>query len=341
MDRHLVRPVIIRFQYKAYRRSFARKFSNAREAFPKREGLILRIEDRDGRVGFGEAAPIPSFGTESFPSALAIAESLEEKVEIETVLDALEGYPTFRWACESALEMIGQEGNWPPLEKPWAVCGLVSDVEDESGIAERLAMHYQCLKFKIGKKGTLEEMRALDRVVNKSDAKVKLRLDANGSLNLADTRHWMEWAAENPVEFIEQPLLKGEETEMQKIGADFPTPLALDESVGSVDELKRWRDRQWEGLFVIKPSLSGSYRMLAEELEQGAEKCVFSSSLETKVGSSNAIGFALRYGDRSWPLGFGVEALFADKNVGLSIGPFLQNGMLAGSKELDTLWNQI
>lgn len=333
--------VKIRFNYKAYRRSFAGSFSNAREQFPKREGLLIRIEDRDGRVGFGEVAPIPSFGSESFPSALTMAVSLEERLEMEPFLDELEGYPAFRWACESALEMIEQEGAWPTLEKPWAVCGLVSDLCDEQAISERLEMHYQGLKFKIGKGKVSDEMRALDRVVNMSDAKVQLRLDANGMLSVAETTRWLEWAAENPVEFIEQPLAKGEELEMRKIGSDFPTPLALDESVGSVDELKRWRDQQWLGLYVIKPSLSGGFRSLADELASGASDCVFSSALETKVGASNAISFALRFGDQSRSLGFGVEQLFADRNVGLTIGPFLQNGMLASTNDLDTLWNQI
>lgn len=337
----LVRGGMHRFQYKAYRRSFARPFSNARDDFPKREGLIVRVEDRDGRVGFGEAAPLPSFGTESFVSALAAAEALEESVTFEQVLPQLRAYPSLHWACETALEMAREEGRWAEIEKPWPVSGLVPDLHDLAGVEAKLQLHFPCLKFKIGKTSALEEMRALDRVIERCDGRVKLRLDANGMLTVRSAREWLEWAAELPIEFIEQPLETGSEDGMRRLGEDFPTPLALDETIADVDDLKRFRDAQWPGLFVIKPSVCGSCRLLVDELSNGAADCVFSSSLETKVGTANAINLAIRFGDPSRALGFGVEELFSDRNVGLAIGPFLQNGMLPSSKDLETLWNLI
>lgn len=328
-----------RLQYKAYRRSFAGSFSNARESFAKREGILVRMEDRDGRVGFGEIAPLVSFGTESFASALGVVESLGDKVQCEELLHELAGYPCTSWAIESALEMIDREGGWPSLDQAWPICGLVADLSDIVSVEEKLAMHYQCLKFKIGKSSVLEELNALDRVIDLSDGKVKIRLDANGSLDVRSTVAWLERAAELPVEFIEQPLPVGEEREMRRLGADFPTLLALDESVRSVDDVKRWRDEQWEGLYVIKPSICGSLRAMEAELATGASDCVFSSSLETLIGASNAIGFALRQSGHERALGFGVDRLFADRNIGLELGPFLQNDGLASSGTLENLWN--
>lgn len=328
-----------RFQYKAYRRSFAGDFSNARESFGKREGIWVRMEDVDGRVGFGEVSPIVSFGSESFASALGVAESLGDSVEVEPLLPELGGYPCLRWAVESALDMIDREGVWPVVEKPIPICGLVADLRATEEIEEKLRMHYQCLKFKIGKAGLLDELKALDRVIEMSDGKVGIRLDANGMLDYRETAAWLERAAELPVEFIEQPLPRGEEREMRRLASDFPTPLALDESVGSVDDLKRWRDEQWDGLYVIKPSLSGSLYELGQELSDDARDCVFSSSLETMVGASNAIGFAIRQKGHSRALGFGVEKLFADRNVGLDLGPFLQKDGLPTISTLENLWN--
>lgn len=330
-----------RFHYKAYRRRFAGEFSNAKERFETREGILVRLEDEDGRVGFGEVAPIVSFGTESFASALGVAESLGEKVEMEPLLPELAGYPCFYWALESAMRMIEVECRWTPVERPWPVCGLVGSLDETPAVEEKLKMHYQCLKFKIGKGTLLEELKALDRVVDLSNGKVAIRLDANGMLDYRSAAAWLERAAELPIEFIEQPLPRGEEKEMRRLAADFPTALALDESVGSVDDLKRWRDAQWEGLYVIKPSLCGSMAALERELGVGARDCVFSSSLETMVGTANAIDFALRQGGHIRALGFGVERLFADRNIGLDLGPFLQNDGLPTSDSLERLWNQI
>ncbi len=235
--------------------------------------------------------------------------------------------------------MISLEGRWPELQKPWPVCGLVSSLDAVDEIEEKLKMHYQCLKFKIGKGSLLEELKAVDRVVERSEGKVLIRLDANGMLDYRTAAEWLERAAELPVEFIEQVLPVGQEKEMRRLAADFPTPLALDESVASVDDLKRWRDEQWEGLYVIKPSLSGSLEALEGELENGAGDCVFSSSLETKIGAANAIGFAISQVGSARALGFGVERLFGDRNIGLDLGPFLQNGGLPSSDILESLWN--
>ncbi|MDQ8185133.1 o-succinylbenzoate synthase [Pelagicoccus sp. SDUM812002] len=328
-----------RFEYKAYRRHFSGNFSNARESYATREGILIRLEDGDGRVGFGEVAPILGFGTESFATALGVVESFGQKFEVESVLPELGGYPCLIWAIESALRMIAEEGLWPELQKPWPICGLVTNLSDVADVEEKLKMHYQCLKFKIGKGSLLDELKALDRVIEMSDGKVSVRLDANGMLDYRLAVSWLERAAELPVEFIEQPLPRGSEVEMRRLAADFPTPLALDESVGSVDDLKRWRDDQWAGLYVIKPSISGSLGAMEQELESGAGDCVFSSSLESMVGTANAIGFAIRQEGSMRALGFGVESLFRDRNFGLDLGPFLQNGALPSSDTLESLWN--
>lgn len=330
-----------RFQYKAYRRPLALPFSNARETLSRREGLIARLEDRDGRVGFGEAAPMLSFGTESFPSCLAAAEGIGASFQWEKLRPELRSFPCLLWALESALDGIEREGAWPPLTAPLPVCALVAELGDRAEIEERLQLNYRCLKFKVGKADFEDELRALEWVLERTGGAIGLRLDANGSLSARQAAQWLERAAQWPVEFLEQPLPVGEEREMRRLGEEFPTPLALDESARSVDDLKRWRDQQWPGLLVIKPSLAGSLFELREELAHGVDDCVFSSSLESKVGAANAIGFALAAGATRRALGFGVERLFSDRNAGLELGPFLQNGVLPDSDELQSLWNLI
>lgn len=330
-----------RFQYKAYRRPLALPFSNARETVSQREGLIVRLEDQDGRIGFGEAAPIVSFGTESFPSCLAATAGIGDSFQWEPLRPQLRSLPCLLWALESALEMIACEAAWPQLESPLPVCGLVAELRDRAEIEARLQLNYRCLKFKIGKAPFEDELRALDWIVERTGGVIGLRLDANGSLSARQAAQWLERAAEWPVEFLEQPLPVGQEREMRRLGEEFPTPLALDESARSVDDLKRWRDQQWPGLLVVKPSLAGSLFELREELEHGVEDCVFSSSLESKVGAANAIAFALGAGATRRALGFGVERLFSDRNAGLELGPFLQNGALPDSDELQSLWNRI
>lgn len=331
-----------RFSYKAYRRAFAGSFSNARESFPKREGILVRLEDRDGRVGFGEAAPIASFGSESLPFALALAEEMGERYQPEVWDARLAGLPCMRWALESAVEMLECEGAYPESgEDAWPVCHLLSDAKDLQEFEERRAMHFRCMKIKIGKQPLADELRALGALVERSEGQVEFRLDANGTLDGRQTRAWLEALEGWPVEFLEQPMEKGAEGELFRLAEDYPTPLALDESVCSVDDLKRWRDAQWPGVFVLKPSLSGGLRDLRAELARGDCDVVYSSSLETMVGAAAALRVGLTFPGKRRALGFGVEDLFADNIYGLSLGPFLQRGGLPDSDELQLLWNQI
>ena len=330
-----------RFEYKAYRRSFSVSFSNARETYARRSGLLLRLEDRDGRVGFGEAAPIESFGTESFLSALSVAESIGNTLDWDRLAEEVKAYPALNWGIESALHSIVGEGEAIALDEPWPVCGLVMDLADQVSIRDRMARHYPCLKFKIGKEAFERERRLLDAVVDMTDGKTRLRLDANATLSLKDAIQWLESLQDVPVEFVEQPMAKGSEGEMLRLCGDFPIPIALDESVCSVDDLKRMRDLQWPGVFVVKPSLCGSLRELRHELRGSECDVVYSSALETAIGSTSALRVALEFPGSRRALGWGVEDLFADSGVGLQLGPYLGIESLPGEGFFEGLWKRM
>lgn len=331
------------FQFKAYRRHFSDTWVTAAARWTTREGILVRLEDGDGRVGYGEAAPIVEFGSETYASALSACLSVEEPVVPERLLPQLGSYPCVRFAVESALAMIERLDRWPTVEKPWPVCGLVNRLDNLAMVEEYLEFGYRALKFKIGTRPLAEERRLLDAVVNRAGEGIKLRVDANGGLDLRGALGWLEALAEYPsVEMLEQPLPKGEEREMRRLGEDFPTAIGLDESVCSLDDLKRWQDAQWPGLYVIKPLLSGSFEGMLEEARQGeADRFVFSSSLETQVGAWAALALAAESGARERPLGFGVERLFGDRNVGLALGPFLQPDGFPSRDDLDALWSRI
>ncbi|MCH6258010.1 o-succinylbenzoate synthase [Puniceicoccaceae bacterium K14] len=332
-----------RLEYKAYRRSFSREWSTSRKVWSKREGIIVRLQCDEGRVGYGEVAPIESFGSESFVTALGACASLEGEIEPESATNELLTYPATRFALQAAVAMIdAQDDYYAGFEKPWPVCGLVRDLADDSSWREAVEQGYRCLKVKIGVGDATSEKRAIDRLVEETSESVSLRLDANGALSRKTAIDWLEYLADVPVvEFLEQPLEKGEEDTMMRMMADFPTRLALDESVCHVNDLKRWRDQQWEGVFVLKPLLCGGYEELMEELRVGKMDVVFSSSLESKFGLANCLAIALQSRNDRRALGFDTEKLFADKNMGMALGPFLQGQLCPSIEELDTLWSQI
>jgi len=331
---------MLRFSYKAYRRHFRAGYATAGEALAAREGALVRIEDKDGREGYGEIAPVASFGSESLAAALGACEALGEALEPETVSKKLVGYPCSRYALESAMAWMGEEEP-PPLGDPWPVCGLVPDLGDLGLVEEYASCHYRAVKFKIGKRPLARELADLERALGPLGEDVALRLDANGGLTLRQTREWLEAVADWPVEFLEQPMPPGEEPAMAALARDYPTALALDESACRADDLKRWRDWKWPGLFVVKPLLSGSHANLIAELAQGADDCVYSSALETLVGMGSAMRVAAAHPGRRLALGFGVERLFGRDQAGWALGAFARDGDLPTLEEARDLWNRI
>jgi len=333
---------MVEFEFKAYRRTFADPYSTATDSLPKRAGILIRLRDKDGQIGFGEIAPIESFGSESLVSALAACSQLEGKIEYDKVSNELIDYPCLQFGLETALAMMGRDPLWPEFSDPKEVSGLLPDIGDRGRIEKLAGEGYSCLKLKIGKKDFALERRALEEVVELTEGSIRLRLDANGGFDLKLTRAWLEGLEGLPVEFLEQPMSKGEEATMLKLANDYPTPIALDESVVRVDDLKRWKDEHWPGLFVVKPSLAGSYESLVAELKTGdTSSIVFSSSLETKIGTSHSLAIALESGPLKRALGFGVGDLFADEGISPDLGPYLNPNGFPALEELEELWSRI
>ena len=334
---------MVEFDFKAYRRPFAKTFATSSDAMSKRPGVLIRLRDSDGRLGFGEAAPIESFGTESFVGCVAACSEMKGNIEYEDVRPTLSALPCLRFGMESALAMMVDSPEPPrEIEKPWPVCGLNSDLSDLESVERRLEMGYRGLKFKIGKESFDRERRGFDAVFDRLGEGIGLRLDANGGLSLLEARRWLEFLTDTPVEYLEQPLPRGQEETMRALAMDFPTAIALDESVVSAEDLYRWRDAHWPGLYVIKPSLAGGRAELIDALREGESgSIVFSSALETLVGTAAALSVAIEVGDRDRMLGFGVECLFADQNAGLVIGPFLQPCGMPRMQDFEDLWNSI
>ncbi len=332
---------MVEFEFKAYRRAFAERFRTASDSMLKREGILLRVRDEEGRVGFGEVASIDSCGTEAFVSAFGFWSEMAGKIEYEAIAKRLSEYPCLQYGLSSALAMMVREEE--PLEPPAVplpVCGLLPEISDTETLAERLDAGYRCLKFKIGKAPFPLERRALEEVFERTGGEVALRLDANGGLDLRESMQWLESVEGLPVEFLEQPLPREKEGTLLALASDHAVPIALDESAVSVDDLKRWKDRHWPGIFVVKPSLSGDCRALAEELETSdSERLVFSSSLETRVGSANALSVALERGVCR-ALGFGVGSLFVDDGFSFELGSHWSSG-LPGREEFESLWKRI
>ena len=99
----------LEFGFRAYRRRFKRALLTHHGVWSVREGILLRLVAPDGRVGWGEIAPLAWFGSETLAAALAFCEQLPKKITAEMIEAIPEQLPACQFGFESAWEAIGNQ----------------------------------------------------------------------------------------------------------------------------------------------------------------------------------------------------------------------------------------
>jgi O-succinylbenzoate synthase len=298
----------------------------------------VRLEDAAGAVGWGEAAPIPDFGTETVDEIAAACAGCGEW----TTADGLAAVPARLGCLHHALaaaraELAAGAGEPEHSATPGnprhyvAVAALLPAGRAAlAQIPARVEMGFRVFKWKVGVGDAADELALLDDVCAALPSGAKLRLDANGAWERRQAERWLGRCADRPVEFVEQPCAAAERRTLAGaawtkaddlllgLAGDFPTPLALDESVVGAGDVERWLGAGWPGVFVIKPSLLADVAGTLAQLEKARVPVVFSSALETAVGARTALRTALAWSGEPRAAGFGVWPLFAS---GVCNGP--------------------
>lgn len=300
-------------QFRRYRLPFRAAVRTAHGIWAEREGVIVRLETEAGAIGFGEAAVIPWFGTETADEAEAACRELGNKVD-DARLAAL---PARLVCLRNAVVAARRDATEiVPAHQHLGVATLLPAGRAAlPAIAPKAEAGFRVFKWKVGVGDVSDELGLLDDLCAALPNGAKLRLDANGAWDRRQAERWLERCAERPVEFVEQPIAadaRGAQDVLLGLAGDYPTPVALDESLVSEGDVERWLGEGWPGIFVVKPSLPADVPGVVARLAAAKADVVFSSALETGLGAREAlrVAFAWKLGVRA--LGFGVWPLFAD-----------------------------
>ena len=316
-----------RFVYRRYGLPFRLPVRTAHGLWTRREGLFVRLETEQGNVGYGECAPLASFGTETVDGAEEILRGWGRTVTDEQMgaVPANFGCLRFALGAARALQRAGETPMTPYL--PVAAL-LPAGRLALPQISPKAEIGFRTFKWKVGVGDLADELGLLDDLIAKLPSGGKLRLDANGAWDRRQAERWLERCAERPIEFVEQPIApgaKGAIDLLMGLTGDYPTPVALDESIAQAGEILAWLDRGWRGIFVVKPLLLGDYGPVLARLQKEKAAVVFSSALETGIGARAALQIAFCFGGETRALGFGVWPLFVDSRFdGPYIAPFVR-----------------
>ncbi len=326
-------------EVRPYRRQFLTPLKTAHGPWPWREGLLLRVEDGTGRVGWGEVAPIPWFGTETLEAAWSFWQGQQGWIEAEDLLMVPDALPASQFGAGTVLEGVKTQSTIPGGTKGFQMgngdlCGLLPAGENPLQTAQRLfGQGHRTYKWKIGVYSTDGELAGLNALLAWLPEECRLRLDANGGLALPQAKAWLEHcdalgAFRQPnrhtarqggnIEYLEQPLPPQRMAEMVLLSERFSTPIALDESVATVGQMEMCDRNHWSGLYVVKPAIAGCPQKLRSRLQNLGTRVTFSSAFETVIGRQAALRIALEHNRRYFPagsfpaLGFGTLGYFAD-----------------------------
>ena len=365
----------MRLEFRSYQRPFARVLSTSHGNWEVREGIILRLTDENGRIGWGEIAPIPWFGSETLEQAKEFCQQLPPEITATDIFSIPDELPACQFGFECAWGMGNGElgiGNWeedkgdfsslssyslPPRacfqtsplnsDPPQAPLlrgenlitvplnkgskGLKTGTTLQSPITYSYLLPtgkkaleswqapwnqgYRTFKWKIGVASIEDELNVFDQLIQALPSSTQLRLDANGGLTQQEAIQWLQVSDKaGIVEFLEQPLPPEQFKTMLEMSRYYSTPIALDESVATLNQLEACYQQGWRGIFVIKPSIAGSPKRLRQFCQAHDIDTVFSSVFESAIARQAALQLATELCHRNRAVGFGINHWFDDND---------------------------
>jgi O-succinylbenzoate synthase len=293
-----------------------------------REGIILCLTQETQQIGWGEIAPLPWFGSETLEEAEEFCQKLGNTVTEETIFSIPTVLPACQFGFESAWEALTAKIQEPPKKSlsqggnlelssftPLKYSGLLPTGEPALKAWQDLwNQGYNTFKWKIGVTQIEEEFKLFHQLIAALPAEARLRLDANGGLDFSQATAWLQVCDQAGVEFLEQPLAVDQFDAMLQLSHRYVTPIALDESVATLQQLESCYQRGWQGIFVIKAAIAGSPKRLRQLCQTCKIDAVFSSVFESAIGRQAALKLAVELSQNQRAVGFGINHWFSKED---------------------------
>ncbi len=177
---------------------------NARHRWETRRSVVLVLRDADGRIGLGEAAPLPGLSQDS----------------AEQAYDDLRGQSatpcrSARFALDTALADLRGQRRELPLWRLWShhapaalECNQLVQSTPDRWQTDAAILDASCIKLKIGFPGVdvAAHIRALRELLASLPESTRLRLDANGAFSSEQAAVLRDALTDPRIEYIEDPF---------------------------------------------------------------------------------------------------------------------------------------
>lgn len=275
------------------RRSVARLSIPFREPFvtaggvvTARELALLRVEDGEGNVGFGEAAPFEPY----------------DGVSLDAVIGAIKGgedglLPQARAAVEMARLDLEARRAGRPVGEPGAIAIAVNrtlpagpPAEVARQAADGVRDGFACFKVKVGLPDDDDRVAAVREAIGPWPA---LRIDANGAWLAEEAIAAIDRLARHDLELVEQPCASLDE--LAQVRTAVEVPIAADEPIASAADVRAAAAADACDAVNVKLAPSGGFTAARETIaaarEHGLEPFL-SSTLDGPWGIAAALQLA-------------------------------------------------
>ncbi|MFC7213832.1 dipeptide epimerase [Saliphagus sp. GCM10025334] len=222
-------------------------FTIARGTQTTAENVIVRIEDEDGTVGIGGAAPSSHYGETAatveavLPDLLAVVEDVGDPHQLERIerrmRETIERNPAARCAVSIALHDLVTKRLDVPLYRYWGLdptetveSSYTIGIDDTERMREKtetaLDRGFGTLKVKLGTDRDLEIVETIRDVA----PDVRLYVDANEAWTPREAVSRIEALADYDLEFVEQPVSATNLEGLRYVYERAALPIAADES---------------------------------------------------------------------------------------------------------------
>lgn len=309
-------------------------FTTAHGSDLVRAGAVVRLTLADGRVGLGEASPLPAFGGGTLDDTLAVlaqfapllvGHSLAEAAALLDQQDmAAPGMSALGCAIDTALLDLDAQVAGVPLAQALegaaasavpanATVGAADTAAACRAAEAAIAAGFGCVKLKVGVAATpAAEVERIAAVRGAIGPQAQLRLDANAAWDVPDAVAIIRAAEEFTLALVEQPVAAHDLAGMRAVRAAVRTPIAADEAVSGPEQAARVIAAGAADVLVVKPMMSGGLRrgraIIALAHAVGVQTLV-TTTIDAGVGVAAALHLAATLPPPLLPCGLATGAL--------------------------------
>ena len=231
----------------------------SRGTHDKSQNLFVEII-KDDITAWGECAPGKTEGAttahevevhlkrliDSKIDSLSIYEVNQRAKELNVPACAMAGMDIALWDWKAKKANISLKDLFG-LPSTFVPTSLTVGINPPEVVKERVELIVQnpevkALKIKLGSKEGIDYDKLIySQVIESTKNKdIAIRVDANGGWTLDEAKLMMKWLAERKAEYIEQPLVEGEEDKLKFLFEGRLLPIFIDESCRFSDDVAKY-----------------------------------------------------------------------------------------------------